>query len=326
LKIQKFLLITLIIFLIFNVSVFAQSSGEFSVERKITGNADKFGEKNSINYQIFENENEKYSIHIEKIYDAPIPALKVFEDGSSVLINTFDATLTFYNSTGTELLKVKIRKDFHVVYERTVHSYISGKYLAISLSQPDKAYSIIQIYNNQGSLVYSWDINENKINGLIYSYKDSKLAVSLIKWPHNKLLKSTIFYQSDGSEISQAAINFTKGFFINKSNVFVGYTNDNYFLFDYSKKELVLDESPNADEMILLVEYIDNEVFVVSAEKPILNHGKWFYKKPTIFRYDLTGNSKSQYKFDSNLFSEFILLGSGESLTFKTEEQIFHVK
>jgi len=326
LKIQKFSLSALLIILIFLVNISAQNSPEYSVERKITGNADKFGEKNIIDYQVYENDKELYSVQVEIDYDAPIPALKVFDDGYSVLINSFDVSLIFYNDEGSEIINSKIVKELNVEYERTVHSYISGNYLIVSLSESDKNYSIIQIYNNQGRLINSWQINENQINGLSYSHNDNKLAISLIKWPHNKLQKSTIFYQSDGSEISQVANNFKKGFFINKTDIFAGYSNENYFLFKYSKNEMILNKSINKNEIILLLEYIDNKIFVVSAEKPILNDGKWFYKNPTVYSYDVKGNTKSQFKFDSNLFSEFMLLGSGERLIFKTEEQIFHVK
>jgi len=166
---KNYLLTGLIIFSFLTGMAFAQSVSKYTVDRNISGNAEKFGEKNSVDFKVLENENKIYSIEIEIEFDVAIPGIKVFDDGSSVIINSFEASLTFYNNQGSEIIKSKIMKDLGVAYERSIYSYISENLIAISLSQPDINYSIIQIYNNQGQLIDNWQLNKNHINGLSFS-------------------------------------------------------------------------------------------------------------------------------------------------------------
>jgi len=323
---KNYLLTGLIIFSFLTGMAFAQSVSKYTVDRNISGNAEKFGEKNSVDFKVLENENKIYSIEIEIEFDVAIPGIKVFDDGSSVIINPFEASLSFYNNQGSEIIKSKIMKDLGVAYERSIYSYISENLIAISLSQPDINYSIIQIYNNQGQLIDNWQLNKNHINGLSFSSIYNILAISVYDWFEDNLKKSTLFIKSDGTEISKIQNDFTNGKFVESENLFIGYTNDESYVYDIEKNKLIFEKTASENEMIILTQYIDGEIFILQTGKPHLGNGKWYYVKPTLNSYNINGKMNLDFKFKCKAFSEFELIRHGSEINFKTENQTLRIQ
>ena len=322
--------INFIALLIFGVSLtavlIAQENKIYSTKRDVSGGAQKFDEKNALEYKVFENSKKLYSINIELEYDIPFPKLEVFDNGYSVLINTFESSLTFFNKSGQELVKNKILKDLPVEYERSVYSTISKDLLAISLSQPKMEYSIIQIYNNQGQLISNWDLDEKYINGLAYSSISDLLAVSVYNWRENNLKKTTLFFKSDGIEISRVPYNFTNGKFVENEIIFIGYANEILFVYDLEEIKINFKKSAIENGLILLAEYINGEVFILQAENPYLEKGIWYYKNPNINSFDVNGNLSLIYEIECKPFSECKLVKNGSGIELITENQTLKIK
>jgi hypothetical protein len=324
---NKKLLYILINILCFTGLIIAQNSKIYSVDRKITGNAEKFGERNTVEYSVLENDNIIYKINIELDYDVAVPALKIFDDGKSVLINTFEATLTFFDNKGSEFFKTKMIKDLPVAYERSVYSAISGEYLAVSLSQPEFNYSTIQIYNTLGQLIENWQLDEKYINGLGYSSSTDMLAISAYEWEDGKLNKYTTFLQSDGTEYSRISLNFTKGKFVENENIFIGNTNETCFVYDILENKILHAYKAIINKMILLAENIDNHIILIDVDEPILENGKWFYTEPQSRVFEINGNlSWDTEIISSKPFSEYEIIKEDSGIVLKTEFEELRIK
>lgn len=326
-KLNNKLIKVLIFILVLTVLIFGQNNNIYSVNKNITGNAEKFGEKNIIEFTVLENELELYRVNVNLEYDIAVPDLKVFEDGRSVLINSFEASLTIYDNEGSEYLKTKMIKDLAVEYERSVYSSISGEHVAVSLSQPDRDYSTIQIYNSLGQLIENWQLPEKFINGLSYSNNNDLLSISVYDWHKGSLEKSTLFLQSDGKNISKVPHNFTNGKYVEKENIFIGYTNEICFIYDIKENKILHTRQSLNNKMILLADYIDNLLIIIDVDQPYLENGKWFYRDPDSRGFEIRGD----YIFIrdnkiSNPFSEYELVKSKSGIYLKTEIDKFRVK
>jgi hypothetical protein len=297
----------------------------YKSERIVAGNAKESGEKNYLEYHVLKDDQKIYVVGIELDYDIPFPVLKVFDNGASVLISAFEASLTFYNSSGKIILKSNILKDFNVEYERSLYSAISGDYLAISLC-PNKAdYTIVQIYNNLGQIIDDWQFQEKFMDGLSFSSTANLLAISVHNWQQNNLSKSTIFFDSNGAQISKIPFSFTKGQFVESENIFVGYSNDNCYVYNFELKKINFESRSIEDEMILMAEYIHDKIFIVIAEKPYLEKGDWYYINPTFRVVDIMGDLRMQTNIKSKPFSKYELLKNDASIKFKTENELIQI-
>lgn len=304
---------------------FAQQNNLFTVEKNVTGNAQKFAEKNNVEYTIIENNSKKYSINIVLDYDVSIPELKVFNDGACVLINSLEGELTFFNNKGREIFKANILKGINVEYERSIYSSISKEFVVIALSQPDKEYSLIRIYTNQGQIINNFEVHQKHINGLFYSSDANLIALSVYNWENENPDKSTLFYNNSGVQISNISFNFTKGSITEGKNIFIGYTNNECFVYNVTDDTINFHTAVLKDAMILTVELMDDGIIIVDAAKPYLEKGKWYFKNPSFTHYNLSGTLITKRKEKSQPFSDFKLYKNNSNLIFQTENNSIQI-
>ncbi len=310
---------------VFSSSAFAQQNNRFSIERTIAGYPQKVADKNAVTYNVLENDNVKYVINIALDYDVPVPALKVFSDGSAVLINAFEASLTFYNKSGIEFYRTNLLKEFKVHYERAIYSALSGEFLVIVISQPGLDNMEVQIYNNSGQQINSFRVEAAHINGLCYSSTKNLVALSVYDWPKAELKKSTLFFNNEGEEISKIPFNFNDGKFIEDINLFIGYSNQNCFVYNISDHTLNFDKPVQNDEMILSADLFEEKIIIVKAARPVLQSGKWYYKDPTFSYYSLSGMLSRELQHNSQPFADFKWRQKNSKLEFQTENEVFEV-
>ncbi len=303
-----------------------QEPASFSVERKIIGAATKSGEKNYCEFRVTEKLTELYSFKIQLDYDIPFPALKVFNSGASILINSFDGTLTFLDKNGDKKFKTKISKEIGAKYERTIQAVVDEDRLVITLSQPGMANSKVQFYDPEGNLINEWAVEKSFINGLQYFKKKDLLALSGYKWQNEALIKSTYFYNSEGKILAETDKNFSKGRFINEGALFSGHTNKNYFLYDIDNEKLISEFHPEEEEIIIASESVNESILIVTTQKPFLEEGKWYYQDPTFKRFTTSGKIIKSWQEKNHLFSTFELEKNRNKLLFKTEDNVISIE
>jgi len=312
-----------IIFLImvagFAEYVIAQEKDSFNVNRSITTNAKKVGEKNIINYKVLKNTEAFYSIEQEIDYDLPFPDLKIFDDGSCVLINSFDASLTFYDNRGIKILKSDIFKETNIAYERAIYAAVSGASLAVTVSQPEFEHAIVQIYNKNGQKVIDWQLPEKNINGITLSKSDDLLAISSYGWKNDQLDKTTRFYDINGYELVKIPVNFLNGRFFNNGNEFFGNTKNKWFVYNLLEDRLNFENEISKEKMILTADIFDSQLVIVLAKKPLLKEGKWYYKNPEFHFYNFKGEIVQEHNEECEPFYQFELVINVTNMEFKTE-------
>jgi hypothetical protein len=326
LNVKKRFIAVLLLIMIFLMPLLARQSSVYRVERSVTGHAQKFSEKNIVLFRVYENDAEKYVISKEYGYDIPLPDLKIFENGAAVLINAFDARLTFYDAAGNEISQAEILKEADADYERAVYSAVSQEFVVIALTQPANDYLLINLFDSQGQFIRTFRVNEKHINGLSYSNNLNVIAVSVYNWPGNTLSTSSLFFDNSGSQISKTDVGFSKGMFFDESNVFIGYSNNSCFLYDVTDMSVHYFKKPSDKEMILSATYYKDQVIIARAARPVLQAGTWLYKNPLFTLYDTKGRQIGEKIIDIRLFSEFNWLENPSGLHFKTENQSIPVK
>ncbi len=290
------LFFTLILAMILTTFSQAQESNLFKAERRISGSARHAGEMNSITYTVLKNNQKKYAVTIPVDYDLPIPELKVFNDGSAVLVNSFDGSLTFFNTEGREVVKEFIVKELPVEYERAVYAAVSGSTLAVALSQPDLDYAIFALYNKNGRILSQWRTNEKHLSALSYSEQTQRVAVSVYGWVKDKVRNATVFYNEAGKEISRIPLGFKKGTFVDEGRLFLGFSNKTCFVYHLKDNTIRFQNSVPNDEMIINADYSNKEITIESAQKPLLKNGTWRYRNPTFTRLTLSGKMIKQWR------------------------------
>ena len=281
----------------------AQENNSFEVKRNITGHAERFGQKNSVEVKVMSNSKEMYSINVELDFDVPFPELKVFDDGAAVLVNSFEGSLTFYDKEGGELVKSYILKDIPVRYERSVYASVSGETLVITLSQPDMDYSVAQLYNKRGQIISHWQVQEKHVSGLCYSDQNQLLAISVYDWQKDMLNKSTVFFNSEGRAISRIPFAYEKEKFAEDGSLFIGYTNNACFVYKVKDNKISFQRRVLKDEMIIDVDYNNKEITIVTTKKPFLEKGKWYYQNPSFTRLNLNGKVIKKWQEKGKPFS-----------------------
>lgn len=300
----------------------AQEGNNFVVERKVTGGANRFGKKNNIEFKVLKDQVGMYTVKYQVDYDLPIPELRVFDNGQSVLINSFDGTLTFFDANGTEFVKTKIFKGIGAKYERNIVAAIDEDRLAITLSQPGMKHVIFQIYSVDARLIEQWEIMQDFTNGLQYHKEKEIVAISVYSRQTGGLVKSVLFFNDQGKLLSKIYANFTIGKFIKGGQYFSGHTNKGYFLYNLNDKKIVFELKAPDGEIIIDMKYYDQTIAVITTPKPVLEDGKWYYQNPSINLFNTEGQILRSWKDTIPSFSTFGFKKEGRKILFVTNEKI----
>ncbi len=314
--------------LLFGISTIGQSLDKsFIVEEKINGGAREVGEYNFVEYSVKSNDGKLLYQIVDKVdYDIPYSKLEVFEDGSSVLINAVYGTLTFISNNGTKNKSVNVIKNFEVEYERNILSVIDSNSLLILIHEPNKNYSILQIYNEKGSVESEYTVPITNINGIAYSKTLSQIYLSYTTWNNlGEFTKKLALLNSGGEILKTISANFEKGFFT-ENNQFVGLSNKSIISINTLELELSYDIKANENNIFIDISDDNGAIIVAQAEYPKLVNGKWYYKNPTIIKLDSTGSTLSKINLTTDLFCEYEFQKSEGSMKFVAGTKRFLVE
>jgi len=290
-------------FLLLTGNTFAQSL--FSVDKEIIGGAKNSTENNAIHFKVMLNKKKIYTIKKTVDYDIPFPDLKVFDTGASVLLNSFEGSLTFFDKNGIESFSKKIVKNIDVKYERSIQAVVDEDKLVIGLSQPGIKNSLVQIYDSRGDDLGEWYIEQEFINGLQFSNKQKRIALSTHQSQESKLIKSLLIFDDQANLLIKEEANFTKGEFIPNEPLFAARTNKTFFLYNFQTEKFISNVNVPSGEIILDFDYDDQNFFLVTSPKPFLEAGEWFYQNPIFAIYNFSGKEQRSWKENISPFSKF---------------------
>lgn len=293
----------------------------YKVEKKIIGGAKKNSGYNLVTYSVKSNDGKELYQIVDKVdYDIPFAKVEVFENGGSVMINSFSGLLTFIDNTGSKFKIKKIAEDINIMYERNILSCVDGENLIILFSKPNSEYSVIQEYNSEGSLEREARVNIDNVNGVAFSQNLNQIYLSYVKWDDsNNPNKFIVIVNENGKEIKRLKANFENGFFT-KDNQFIGRANKSVICFNGKRLQLNFKSKVEENYIILDVAYNSEEVIVASAQEPKLKAGKWMYQNPKIRKFDLEGNIVDSKLINSNQFTEFGFKNVNGTMKFMTTE------
>ena len=317
---------TKLLILFFTGSLLAEAGPVYTVKKNIQHQAEKNGEVNQITFSILKDSEKVYDINTEVAYDVPFPQLKIFDNGSSVLIDAFDARLTFYEASGFEIRQVNILKDYDIEYERSVYSTIDGEILVIAANQPGLDYILIQIYNYEGHFIRQTVIDEKHISALAYSEKFDLIAVSAYSWRQNDLKTKSLFINNQEELTIQNDISFSHGNFILEKNIFTGYSNNSCFIYDIGNNEVLFTKSADKNNMILWAQLINNQFTILETKNPVLKKGQWFYQNPAVNFFSLDGLLIRKGEIDCLPFADYQIKVKDSDWIFQTENETILIK
>ncbi len=303
--------------LLINSLVFAQSiNKKHLVEQKISGGSESVGDYNIAEYSIKSSDDKLlYKILNKTDYDIPYSGIEVFENDSSVLINSFYGTLTFFSDQGTKLKESKLSETLGFEYERSIKSVVDNNTLLVVFREENSSYSTLQKYNSNGTLEKSFEIEETNINGLAYSESLDQIYISSVVWDNSGSINKVLSLINENGELLKSyEANFEKGFF--SDDQFIAFSNKSLLSINTENLEINFQNKPANDELYLDVTLSKESIFAITAKPPKLNNGNWFYKDPTILEINLNGKIVKQTIAETPLFSNFDFRRTGAVLKF----------
>ncbi len=316
-----------IIILLINSIVFAQSiNKKYFVEKKISGGSKTVGEFNTVDYSIETTDNNVlYTISNKTDYDIPYSGIEVFNNGNSVLINSFYGTLTFFNNKGVKTKTTKLSDSLGFEYERNIRSVIDNNSLLVIFKEENKDYSFLQKYDSNGKLEKRLTLNETNITGIAYSESLDQIYISFIEWNNNGTANKKIsLINEDGQLLKRYNDNFEKGYFA-KGNRFIAFSNKSLLSINTQNLDVVFRNKSTTNKLYLDVTVINSNIVVAMASAPKLQNGKWVYNNSTILKLDSSGKIIERQNINA-AFSDFGFRKSGSTMQFITDNKTVLVR
>jgi len=295
-----------ILYLISTILSAQSLNKQFHVEEMVEGGSDKIGGFNIVEYSVLSiDEKVIYKISNKTEYDIPYSKLEVFNNGGSVLINSFYGTLTFFDNSGTNLKKLKLSDNIGVEYERSIKSVVDGNTLVLLFNQQGDKFSTIQKYNFSGVVQTSFEVEILNVNGLAYSETLKQIYLSHIDWKNDGgMEKFVLLINENGEILKKYNSTFETGFFT-ENNLFVAFSNRSLLSINSETLEINFQKRSMSGKMFIDMTTNKESIIVISASPPKLESGKWYYKNPTIIKLNQSGEQIDKNKIETILFSEY---------------------
>jgi hypothetical protein len=301
----------------------------FFNEYKIVKNIINLESKNlndviELQYEVYNIEDIKlYTIKRNIDFDIPHPGIAIFDDGKAVLINSFNASLEFYNQSGILVNTAALFDDREVTYERSIFYDAEDDLLGVLVSQPEYEQSQVMLFNSDGIKLNSWQFEAKNASGIKISEDQSAIAVSGFNWFHN-LVELTNFYTIEGKLNQSFPFKFNKAKF--NQEEFVGITNKSACYIDLSSGLLVWSKEAAGERLFADVNISEDKINLIETERPLLESGKWIYSKLILKSLDKSGNIIDEFLIIENKFDELNVLSTGDSLKISADGKVVYSK
>ena len=299
---------------------------KYTVEKNIIKTENTVGGFNTVEYSVSLNDNNQLYKIVDKVdYDIPFSKLEVFENGSSVLINSFYGKIIFINEYGKEIKTSNLLKNIEVEYERNILSVVDNNILIIAFPSQNKNNSIIQIYNKIGVLENEFEISLENINGIAFSESLNQIFISNIRWNEfNEMEKKVTIFNNTGKIKKSLNANFEKAYFT-IDNKFIASSNKSINVIDTNNWEIIFKTDLKNNYILLDVTYINKNIIYAFANTPTLVKAKWLYENATIIIIDELGKVKETKYINKSPFNKFVLSNYNNKLNINIDNTIVNL-
>ena len=277
-----------------------------------------------LQFDVFDSKGNKlYSIKKNVEYDIPHPGVAVFENGTAVLINSFDASLEYYNIVGQKIKTINLFSDREVTYERSIYFDAVGDMIVVLVSQPEYEKSEVIVLDNNGEKLSNWHFEAKNASGIKISEDLSTIAVSGFNWFHN-LVEVTNFYSANGNLKFSLPFKFNKAKFYKEG--FAGITNKSICFVDLKMGKLIWKKEAAENKLFGGVSINENSIHLVETDKPVLDSGKWIYSRLILQAFDKTGNKMDEALIYNTPFENINITGKNNSIKIFADNIVVYSK
>ncbi len=317
-----------LIFLLLVVTAYSQSfeMNGHKVDRTVTKSAVDKNDLSKLNYTVYDiNGNSQVSFNIDWSYDIPYPQPGVLEDGSIVLVSSFDAVVKIYNRFGQFEREFSLLKEAEPDYERTIYFDLKTDRFVFAISDPKLTNTVVKLVDSKGAAIDEYLSEYKNASGIKISGDGNLIALSAFGWKDAGPEFKTSVFNNNFEEIISINQPFEKAGFVDAGNLFCGWTNRNYFLIDLNNRFVLVDESADEGKIILDLFADSHDLFAVVSNSPYLNNSEWYYRNVVVSRY--SRNSKfTEATINTSEFSDYSIQKSNNKVELQVGSQIIELK
>jgi hypothetical protein len=297
----KIFTIIFIFFAVFSISAFPR---EKNTNWKVIVNKINESSGNNSEYKllidVFNGKGEKaYSISKFIPYDMPFPATSVFNAGELMVVYSYDGTIEFYSTSGELINKIVTNLEKNVENDRVIKFQTIDERSALLISEPKLTETKLMIVSSDGNVKLKKEIKGNHATGIDFSGSGNLIAAGTYTWIDTSFSEKTTFLDSDGDLVGEVNLGFTNGMFTCDEKDFLGYTNSNLFFADIISSKLIWSYEFPSDVSVIDAVILNNEIYVLSSDLPVLKMGKWLYPNLVLNTFNASGRLTDDIKVDS---------------------------
>ncbi len=297
---------------------FPLNGQNYIAERNITGGASRFGEMNLVEFTVSDEEgNSLYKIKKQVDYDVPFPGISLFDDGSSVVVSVFDASLEFYNVSGELERRIILTEGIKPDYERSIFVSASDNFLMTAMIDGDNLNPLLTKLDKRGGKIFSWNSGEDGISLVEYSYDLNIVVVSGHNWSDEQLVKSTIIYDSQGNKRYTFPFMVKKGFF--SGDYFICFDTEGVKTINLKNFSVSEEKITTNGGLVIDAAIYSGGIYALVSARPVFE-GQWFYPEPELIKFEMSGKELERRTLDPFYGNEVKILILKDKLMLSTDK------
>jgi len=212
-----------IIFVLFLVQSNLTAQNPLEIKTEVNGNYD---EQRVLKISVIDSANELISFNKPLPPYISIPNVEVLENNNILILHTLEGITEIYSAKANLISKNEFYK-LPPHNEQNIKYYVNrlGFVLLISEARKNNLY----FFNNNGEEIFSKNVLDGLISGLVSTNDAELIAYSLMRWKANNLESETVILDTKTDSEIVNSNRFEKGTFNNEAKLFLGFTNNNTF-------------------------------------------------------------------------------------------------
>lgn len=296
-----------LIFLLLITAAFAQTfeMNGYKVERETVKSAQHKDDLSKLSYSVFNSNGDlQTSFKVDWSYDLPFPQPGVFENGSIILVSSFDAAVKFYNRFGQFENEIRLLKDAEPEYERSIHFDLKNDKMIFAISEPKMERAVVKIIERSGSTLNEFSSKYKNISGIKFSEDAQLIALSSHGWNNSGPVFESAILDENLQTIFSIDQPFETANFVDGGKYFYGFSNRNFFLIDLIDFSVKIDSRLKEDQILLEAGLFEDQIILVASSQPKLNNGRWIFSEATVIKYNRMGELLVENTLKTNEFVE----------------------